>query len=181
MPVRALAKCGLKSIIITNAAGGLNPDFSAGDIMLITDHINLTGENPLAGPHDDDWGPRFPDMTAAYDSALQELAKRVAHAERVQLRRGTYVGVKGPSLETPAETRFFRMTGADAIGMSTVMEAIAAVQCGLRILGLSVITNMNLPDSMRPTSLEQVVETATRSAPRLRRLITALLAQWPAE
>ena len=179
-PLRALAECGLKTLILTNAAGGLNPDFRAGDIMLITDHLNLTGENPLAGPHDPDWGPRFPDMTGVYDRELRQLAVRAARNAGIALRQGTYVGVKGPSLETPAETRFFRLAGADAIGMSTVMEAIVAAQCGLRVLGLSVITNMNLPDAPEPTSMEHVIQTAARAAPCLCRVIHALLAEWPA-
>jgi purine-nucleoside phosphorylase len=178
-PLRALSGLGLESVILTNAAGGLNPEFSTGDIMLISDHMNMTGQNPLAGPHVPEWGPRFPDMSSVYDAELQTVAEAAAAAVGLTLRRGVYVQVKGPCLETPAETRFFRLAGADAIGMSTVQEAIVAVQSGLRILAFSAITNMNIPDSMQPTSAEDVIRVAQKCAPRLARLIHEVLRNWP--
>ena len=174
-PLRVLMSCGLQTLIITNAAGGLNPEFSTGDIMVLSDHINFTGENPLAGPHDPEWGPRFPDMSAVYDERLQALAATAAADAGFSLQRGVYVGVKGPSLETPAETRLFRQIGADAIGMSTVPEAIVAVQGGLRILGLSVITNVNNPDDMAATSLADVIGVAQGAAPRLSTVIRGVV------
>ena len=177
--LRALVACGVQALIVTNAAGGLNPGFAVGDIMVIRDHINMTGENPLAGPHDDKWGSRFPDMTAAYDRALRQTAVRAAAQSSTTLREGVYVAVTGPSLETPAETRFYRLAGADAIGMSTVPEVIVAAQAGVRVLAFSVITNMNIPEAMQATALEDVLRTAGETAPRLARLIRDVLAAWP--
>jgi purine-nucleoside phosphorylase len=174
-PLRVLAALGLKILIVSNAAGGLDPLYGPGDLMLITDHINFTGENPLAGLRGAEWGPRFPDMSAAYDPALKGLAEGVALREGIRLRQGVYVGVKGPSLETPAETRLLKGMGAQAVGMSTIMEVIAAVQCGLRVLGLSVITNVNRPDCQEPASLEGIIETARKAEPRLIALVEGIL------
>jgi purine-nucleoside phosphorylase len=178
-PIRALAALGIKILVVSNAAGGLDPLYSPGDLMLITDHINLTGESPLVGLQEEEWGPRFPDMSRAYDPALRELAEGTALEEGIRLRQGVYVGVKGPNLETPAETRFLRGLGARAVGMSTIMEVIAAVQCGLRILGLSVITNVNRPDCMEPASLEAIIETARSAEPRLVDLVEGILKRLP--
>ncbi len=179
-PIRALARCGLRDLIITNAAGGLNPEFETGDLMLLGDHINMTGENALVGPHSPDWGPRFPDMSAVYDPQLQALALEKSHDAELPLKRGVYVGVKGPSLETPAEIALLRMIGSDAVGMSTVQEAIAGAQAGLRMIGISVITNMNLADAIKPTSLDAVIEAAEAAAPKLSLLIHMMLEDWPA-
>jgi purine-nucleoside phosphorylase len=154
-PVRVMAELGIKHLLISSASGGLNPNFKTGDLMVVTDHINLTGRNPLIGPNLDSFGPRFPDMSAVYDPDSFRLARIEALKLRILLRQGVYVGITGPSLETPAETRFLRMIGADAVGMSTVSEAIVGVHCGLKIIAIVVITNMNLPDCMEPTSLEQ--------------------------
>jgi purine-nucleoside phosphorylase len=176
MPVRLLAALGTRNLLITNAAGGLNPLFTGGDLMLIADHINLLGDNPLVGENVEDWGPRFPDLSRAYDRALMDLAEEVARREGLTLRKGVYVAVKGPSLETPAETRFLRSIGADAVGMSTVAEAIAAVHAGLRILGISIISNVNLPDVMAPITIEEVVATVERAESRLVHLILGILA-----
>ncbi|HEV2439736.1 MAG TPA: purine-nucleoside phosphorylase [bacterium] len=140
-PVRLLAVLGAPVLILSNAAGGLNPAFHRGDLMLLADHINFTGTNPLAGPNDDRLGPRFPDMSAAYDPSLRALAESAARAEHVALRAGVYAGVLGPSYETPAEIRMLRAMGADAVGMSTVLETIAARHAGVRVLGIAVITN----------------------------------------
>jgi purine-nucleoside phosphorylase len=178
-PIRVLAALGIKILILTNASGGLDPRFKAGEIMLITDHINHTGENPLTGPHLESWGPRFPDMSQVYDRQLNALAEDVAASRKISLRRGVYVGLKGPSLETPAETRFLISMGAQAVGMSTIMEAITAVQIGMRIIGLSVITNVNRPDNMEPISAEAVIQTAQKAEPRLATLIEGVISKIP--
>jgi purine-nucleoside phosphorylase len=164
-------------LILTNAAGGINLDFNAGDIMLIRDHINLTGKNPLAGPHEESWGLRFPDMTRVYDTDLERLAVGVAVRENIQLNSGVYAGLLGPSLETPAETRFLKNIGADAVGFSTVMEAIAGVHAGMKILGVSLITNINDPDAPEQTTLEAVVGTAAKTSEKLNRIITGVVKQ----
>lgn len=166
-PVRVLAMLGVKYLFISSAAGGLNPQFETGDLMLVTDHINMTGTNPLIGPNLDDFGPRFPDMSSVYDKDLISLGREKALDSRISLRQGTYVGLVGPSLETPAETRFLKMIGADAVGMSTVSEAITAVHCGLKLMAIVVITNMNLPDCMNETSIEDVIITAQQSGEQL--------------
>jgi purine-nucleoside phosphorylase len=163
LPVRIMRMLGAEYLLISSAAGGLNPRFKRGDLMLITDHINLTGRNPLLGPNPDELGPRFPDMSRAYPADLAELVKKKALELGVPLREGVYLGLTGPSLETPAETRFLRIIGADAVGMSTVTEAIAAVHCGLRVMAIVVITNVNLPDCMQETSLEQVIAAADKA------------------
>ncbi len=160
LPVRVMKKLGIEVLIISNAAGGLNPFFSSGDVMVISDHINLTGQNPLIGPNLDSFGPRFPDMTACYDRDLIRAAEQAASEERIKLQKGVYVGITGPSLETPAETRFLRMIGADAVGMSTIPEVIVGVHCGLRILGFSAVSNMNLPDCMEPATLKEILKNA---------------------
>jgi purine-nucleoside phosphorylase len=174
-PVRVLQALGVRTLILTNAAGGLNSRFAAGDIMLIRDHINLTGENPLAGPNDSRWGPRFPDMSKAHNGLLQEIARRGAPGGETTLQAGVYAGLKGPSLETPAEIRFLRTIGADAVGFSTVMETIAAVHGGIRVLGLSVITNMCLPDAPIPADVKAIILTAERAAPHLGAVIAGVL------
>ncbi|MBT3380869.1 MAG: purine-nucleoside phosphorylase [Lentisphaerae bacterium] len=178
-PVRALAALGVQGLIITNAAGGLNPGFRAGDIMMLSDHINMTGANPLTGPHSPQWGDRFPDMSRVYSEQLRNGVRAAAARLGIALHEGVYVGVTGPCLETPAETRMFRLLGADAIGMSTVQEAIAAVQGGLNVLGFSVITNVNNPDDMQETTLDQVIGAAAAAAPRLCALVEAAVTDWP--
>ncbi|MFW6127173.1 MAG: purine-nucleoside phosphorylase [Thermodesulfobacteriota bacterium] len=177
LPVRLLAALGAKNLIITNAAGGLNPHLRGGDLMLISDHINLLGDNPLVGENVESWGPRFPDLSQVYDRDFRDLAEEVARGQGIILRHGVYVAVKGPSLETPAETRFLRLIGADAVGMSTVAEVIAAVHAGLRILGISIISNVNLPDAMAAITIEEVVATVGRAEARLVQLIQGILAE----
>jgi purine-nucleoside phosphorylase len=177
--VRTLFELGIRGLVLTNAAGGLNPRFAAGELMLISDHINFTGQTPLCGPNEEAWGARFPDMCRVYSTRLQELARRQALALGIGLERGVYLGLTGPSLETPAETRAFRTMGADAVGMSTVMEAIAARHLGLEVLGISCLTNINLPDCMTETSLEDVLAQARASSDKLGRLLTAILGNWP--
>lgn len=169
-PVRVMSDLGITHLFITSAAGGLNPLFNRGDLMLVTDHINLTGRNPLVGPNLDAFGPRFPDMSNVYPHELRNLAREQALRSGILLREGVYAGILGPSLETPAETRFLRTAGADAVGMSTVSEAIAGVHCGMKIMAIVVITNVNLPDCMEKTSVEQVIEAADKSGPKLSRL-----------
>lgn len=174
-PIRVLQALGIKTLIITNASGGLNPDFRAGDIMIIRDHINLTGENPLIGPNDDDWGPRFPGMTSAYTSDMSDRMAQVGKRAGIRLQEGVYVGLKGPSLETPAEMRFLKTIGADAVGFSTVMETIAAVHAGMNVIGMSTITNMCLPDALVDTSVEEIIATAQGAAPKLELMISNFL------
>lgn len=174
-PIRVLQALGVQHLILTNAAGGLNPGFAAGEIMVIRDHINLTGANPLVGPNDERWGPRFTTMTHAYDSRLQDLLRSASHGSEVHVRSGVYAGLTGPSLETPAEMRFLRMAGADAVGFSTVMEAIAGVHAGMQVAGLSVISNMCLPDDLSPPSVREIIEVARAAAPRLERMISHML------
>jgi purine-nucleoside phosphorylase len=178
-PVRLLAALGVNILILTNAAGGLQPLFQSGDLMLIRDHINLLGGNPLVGEHIGAWGPRFPDMSRVYDRQLAELAVQTALECGLRLREGVYVAVKGPSLETPAETRLLRLLGADAVGMSTVPEAIAAVHAGVRLLGLSVISNVNLPDAMAPVEIEEIIKVVHQAEESLSRLVQGLVAKLP--
>lgn len=174
--VRALAGLGVKTLLITNAAGGLDPLWPAESLMLLVDHINLTGASPLEGPNHPAWGPRFPDMSRPYCPELQALAMDAALAAGIRLERGVYVGVRGPNLETPAETRAFRLLGADAIGMSTVLEVIAARHLGLRVLAISSISNKNLPDCMAETSSEEIIAAAGRSAAKLAELLRRIVA-----
>lgn len=163
-PVRVMQELGVKYLVISNASGGINLEFSAGEIMIITDHINLTGKNPLAGPNVDAWGIRFPDMIDVYDAGLATLAGKVAKANGLRVHGGTYAGLLGPSLETPAETRYLQRIGADAVGFSTVMEAIVGVHAGMKILGLATITNINNPDSPEKATVEEIIKTAGTAA-----------------
>ena len=175
--VRAAYTLGARSLVIANAAGCLNPQWNAGDVMLIADHINCTGTSPLTGPNHDPWGPRFPDMSRVYDQEYQRLALEAARAAGVRLERGVYAGVLGPELESPAQTRMYRQAGADAIGMSTVLEVIAARHLGMRVLAFSCLSNKNLPDCMGETGLEEIIATVRESSGTLIRLLGALLPQ----
>ncbi len=170
-PVRVMKALGMETLIVSNAAGGLNPNFKPGDIMLIKDHINFFPGNPLIGPNDNDWGDRFPDMYETYTFALQALAKEVAVEQKLRMQEGVYLGLTGPCLETAAEYRFFRTIGADAVGMSTVPEVLTAHHQHSRVLGFSIVTDMGLADNMHPCSLEDVIGTASRTEPKLRDLI----------
>ena len=174
-PVRVLKALGAETLVVSNACGGLNPLWSAGDLMLIADHINLLGDSPLIGPNDDRLGPRFPDLSAAYDSSLRDIARRVAGARGITLREGVYVAVSGPNLETRAEYRFLRGIGADAVGMSTVPEVLVAVHAGMRVLGISIITDMCLPDALEPATLERIIAVANRAEPGLTELVRGVL------
>lgn len=174
-PIRVLQALGIKTLILTNASGGLNPEFSTGQIMVIEDHINLTGENPLSGPNDNKWGPRFPEMSAAYNKQLQAMAQSAAHHNGFSAQIGIYAGLMGPSLETPAEMRFLRNIGADAVGFSTVMETIAAIHAGMQVLGLSIITNMCLPDAPIVATVEEIIAVARSAAPQVESTIEHIL------
>lgn len=174
-PVRVLKALGVETLILTNAAGGMNPRFSLGDLMLIEDHINLMGDSPLVGGNDECLGPRFPDMSEPYDKGLLKVSREVALEGKIQLQEGVYVGVKGPQLETRAEYRFLRSIGADAVGMSTVPEAIVAKHAGMRILAVSTITDLCFPDTLEPINIERIIETAKKAEPLLTRLITGVI------
>ncbi|MGD2186023.1 MAG: purine-nucleoside phosphorylase [Desulfobacterales bacterium] len=166
-PIRVMQQLGVKYLILSNASGGLNPSFNAGDIMLIADHINLTGANPLIGPNEESWGIRFPDMSRAYSPALITMAEIIAKSDGIGLQKGIYAGLPGPSLETPAEVRFLQTIGAEAVGFSTVQEVIAAVHGRIRVLGLSTITNVHDPDNPIPATVEEIIEVAKQAAPKL--------------
>jgi purine-nucleoside phosphorylase len=181
LPMRAMRLLGVQTLIVTNAAGGLNQDFRRGDLMLITDHINLVsmgGNTPLRGPNLDEFGPRFPSMTHAYDQDLSQLARRVAADLNLTLQEGVYIGLAGPAFETPAENRFLRLSGADAVGMSTVAEVTVANHAGMRVLGLSSITNISILEtrSEAKTTHEEVLETGKIIVPKLIALLRGILA-----
>jgi purine-nucleoside phosphorylase len=176
-PVRVMKALGCGVLIATNACGGMNPQYSRGDIMLMDDHVNLLGANPLIGPNDDRLGVRFPDMCHAYDRELLSLAKRVAVEERIAVQQGVYAAVVGPCLETRAEYRFLRAIGADVVGMSTVPEVIVGVHSGMRNLGLSVITDLCLADALQPVSLPEILHAAAEAEPRLRTLVRRVVGE----
>jgi purine-nucleoside phosphorylase len=174
-PIRLLKRLGVETLIVSNAAGGLNPTYAAGDVMAIDDHINLMDRNPLIGPNDDDLGPRFPDMSAPYDRALGDRALAIARAGDFACHRGTYIGMLGPNYETRAEIRMLRDWG-DAVGMSTVPEVIAAVHCGLKVLGLSTITNVCSPDVRHVATHDEVVATANSACNNLLAIVSGVVA-----
>ncbi len=178
-PVRVMRALGAGILVVSNASGGLNPLFKSGDIMVVTDHINLLGQNPLIGENDDRLGPRFPDMFECYDRKLLSLAEKAALEEGITLVKGVYAAVTGPNLETAAEYRFLRIIGADAVGMSTIPEVLVARHSGLRVLGFSLITDMGLPETLKPTRIEEVLAIAAEAEPRLRRLITRIAEKLP--
>lgn len=177
MGCRVMRAAGCASLIITNAAGALNPLFEAGTLMCMADIINHTGISPLAGPNHSAWGPRFPDMSSPFDPILRSLAKSTALDCGIRLEEGVYLAVHGPEMETPAETRMYRQWGADAVGMSTALEVIAARHMGMKVLGLSCLTNKNLPDAPAPASLEDVIAVAAGTAPVMGTLIRAILSE----
>ena len=174
-PVRVMHALGAGALIVSNACGGMNPLWSPGDLVLLSDHINLLGDNPLIGPNDDRLGLRFPDMSAPYDPELRAMAHAVALELGIVLREGVYVAVPGPNLETRAEYRMLRTMGADVVGMSTVPEVIVAAHAGMRTVGISIITDQCLPDALEPADIERIIETARRAEPSLTRLITGLV------
>lgn len=178
-PVRVLQALGARTLIVTNAAGGLNRDFRAGDLMVIADHINFMGTNPLVGPNEEDLGPRFPDMSAPYDLSMIALAEEAAASLGIPLRKGVYIGVSGPSYETPAELRMMARWGADAVGMSTVHEVISARHAGMRVLGISAITDMATGEVSEKVTHEDVIATARRIEPEFVRLVRRIVAMLP--
>lgn len=170
-PVRVMKAMGCEVLIASNACGGMNPQYQRGDIMVIEDHINLLGSSPLIGPNDDRLGVRFPDMLNCYDPELVKLTREVALKNQLSIHQGVYVAVTGPNLETKAEYRFLRAIGADVVGMSTVPEVIVGVHSGMRNLGLSVVTDMCLPDALEPVSMEEIIAAANAAEPKLRMLV----------
>lgn len=174
-PVRVMRALGAQTLIVSNACGGMRAEWGEGELMLIADHINLLGDNPLVGHNDDRLGPRFPDMSEAYDIGLRDIAREVAAAQGITLREGVYVAVPGPSLETRAEYRMLRTLGADVVGMSTVPEVIVARHGGMRVLGVSIITNVCLPEALTAATLERVIETARAAEPRLTALLRGVV------
>jgi purine-nucleoside phosphorylase len=177
LPVWVMRAMGAELLVVTQACGGMNPYFRRGDLMVIDDHINLMGDNPLIGINDDRLGPRFPDMSQPYDPQLIDAALETARRENMVVHRGVMVAVAGPNLETRAEYRFLRLIGADVVGMSTVPEVLVAVHAGLRVFGVSVVTDMCFPDALEPANVEQIVATARAAEPRLRTLILGVLAR----
>ncbi|MEX2436313.1 MAG: purine-nucleoside phosphorylase [Balneolaceae bacterium] len=174
-PVRVLKANAVDTLIVSNACGGMNTNYSRGDIMLIRDHINLLGDNPLIGPNDPELGPRFPDMSEPYTERLMDIAQTVALEEKIVMRQGVYVALSGPMMETKSEYRYLRLLGADVVGMSTVPEVIAAVHMGMEVLGISVITDECFPDALEPIDIEQVLEAASMAEPKMTRVIIRVL------
>lgn len=174
-PVRVLEALGAGTLVVSNACGGMHPLWAPGDLMLIADHINLLGDNPLIGPNDASLGARFPDMSAPYDAALRDLARTVARERGMTLREGVYVAVQGPNLETRAEYRMLRAMGADVVGMSTVPEVIVARHAGMRVLGCSIITDQCLPDALEEASLDRILAIAAKAEPDLTALVQGVL------
>jgi purine-nucleoside phosphorylase len=175
IPARVLGYLGIRRLVVTNAAGGINPVFHPGDLMLITDHINMMGTNPLIGPNMDEVGPRFPDMSEAYDAGMRDIALEAAKREKITLRQGVYLGLPGPSYETPAEIRMCRILGADAVGMSTIPEVIIANHMGMPVLGLSCITNMAAGMLPRQLTHKEVMDTADRTSGKFQSLLRTIL------
>jgi len=166
-PVRVMKFLGVKVLLVSNACGGMNPQFRRGDIMIMTDHINLLGDNPLIGPNDNELGPRFPDMSEPYSRELIELAEQVALEEKIKVQKGIYVAVPGPNLETKAEYRFLRSIGGDVVGMSTIPEDIVAVHMGMKVLGFSIVTDECFPDALKPADIDEIIRTAMEAEPKL--------------
>ncbi len=177
LPVRVFKQLGAELLIVSNACGGLNPYYRNGDIMVIEDQINLLGDNPLIGINDDRLGPRFPDMCEPYDQQWIDRTQDIARGEGINTHKGVFVAVAGPNLETRAEYRFLRTIGADVVGMSTVPETIVAVHCGLKVIGLSVITDMCLPDALKPANVAEIIATANQAAPKLQAIVRGVVAE----
>jgi len=178
-PVRVMRALGAEMLVVSNACGGMNPQYARGDIVVIDDHINLMNGNPLIGFNDDRLGPRFPDMAAPYDRSLVHRALEIARRENFVAHKGVYVAVTGPNLETRAEYRFLRAIGADVVGMSTVPEVLVAVHAGMRVLGLSIVTDMCLPDCLKPANIDEILATAGKAEPKLRKIVLGVLEQEP--
>lgn len=174
-PIRLMQELNVKHLILSNASGGINLNFAVGDIMIVDDHINLTGKNPLIGPNENEWGLRFPDMTQVYDKKLALLARKIGKEKNIKLQHGVYAGLCGPSLETPSETRYLKSIGGDAVGFSTVMEAIAGVHAGMKILGLATITNINNPDAPEKATVEEIIGSAQKAGVDVNALVSGIV------
>jgi purine-nucleoside phosphorylase len=174
-PIRVMKFLGINTLLISNAAGGMNPLYRKGDIMIMDDHINLLGDNPLIGPNDNSLGPRFPDMSEPYSLRLIELAEQIALDEKIKIQRGVYVAVSGPNLETRAEYRFLRKIGADVVGMSTIPEVIVARHMGLEVFGISVVTDECFPEALQPADVADIIKTANAAQPKLTLLMKRLI------
>jgi purine-nucleoside phosphorylase len=179
LPVRVMRSMGCHSLIMSNAVGGMNPHLKPGDIAVITDHINLMGDNPLIGANDEELGPRFPDMSQPYDREYVQQLEAISLAERIPVKRSVYVAVAGPNLETAAEYRMLRGMGADTVGMSVVPEDLVAVHAGMRVLALSVVTDQCLPDALEPADVSQIIAIANQTEPKLRQLLVRFLESLP--
>ena len=166
-PVRVMKKLGVETLLVSNACGGMNPLYRRGDIMIMVDHINLLGDNPLIGKNEDEFGPRFPDMSEPYNLELIELAEQVALEDKIKIQKGVYVAVPGPNLETRAEYRFLRTIGADVVGMSTIPENIIANHMGMKVLGFSIITDECFPESLKKVNVEEIIEAAMEAEPKM--------------
>lgn len=177
LPVRVMKAMGAELLVVSNACGGMNPNYREGDIMIIDDHINLMPDNPLIGVNDDRLGPRFPDMSEPYNQQLTDRALAIARREDIVAHKGVFVAVVGPNLETRAEYRFLRLIGADVVGMSTVPEVIVAVHCGLRVVGFSIVTDMCLPDALKPASVDKIIAVANEAEPKLTKLVMGVLGE----
>ena len=176
-PVRVMKFLGVDTLLVSNACGGMNPIYSRGDIMLMSDHINLIGDNPLIGKNEDDLGPRFPDMSEPYDQSLIELAEQIALENKIKVQKGVYIAIAGPNLETKAEYRFLRATGADVVGMSTVPENIVANHMGMKVLGISIITDECFPDSLKEVNVQEIISTAMAAEPKMTTIMKEVIKQ----
>ncbi len=176
-PIRVMGELGIEILIVSNSAGGMNPHYSQGDVVLVTDHINLQNDNPLTGPNVDDWGPRFPDMSEPYDVELRELAHEAALRNEIRLQEGVYLAVVGPNLETKAEYRFMRKIGGDLVGMSTVPEVLAARHMDIRVLTLSVVTDECFPDALEPLTIEEAIAAAKQADPKVTAIVEGVVTE----
>ena len=174
-PVRVMKFLGVKTLLVSNACGGMNPTFQRGDVMLMVDHINLLGDNPLIGKNEDELGPRFPDMSEPYSNELIYLADKVAEENNIKIQKGIYVAVPGPNLETKAEYRFLRIIGADVVGMSTIPENIVANHMGIKVLGVSIITDECFPDTLQPVNVEEIIATAQKAEPKMTLIMSEVI------
>lgn len=178
-PVRVMKFLGVQTLLVSNACGGMNPIYRKGDLMLMIDHINLIGDNPLIGKNEDDLGPRFPDMSEPYSLELIKLAEKIALENQIKVHKGVYVAVAGPNLETRAEYRFLRATGADVVGMSTVPENIVANHMGMKVLGISIITDECFPDSLQPVNVEEIISVAMKAEPKMTLIMKEVIKRLP--
>jgi len=174
-PVRVMKFLGVETLLVSNACGGMNPNYRRGDVMIMADHINLLGDNPLMGKNEDELGPRFPDMSEPYSNELIKLAEEIALENKINVQKGTYVAVIGPNLETKAEYRFLRATGADVVGMSTIPENIVANHMGMKVLGISIVTDECFPDSLKPVKVEEIIAAAMEAEPKMTLIMKELI------